>query len=65
MSSENIGAVRGDEARPLENTGRSDELDEESEDVSILELGLLRFIVCSRRASTSLKLRLSWPCWAL
>lgn len=61
ISSENIGAVSGDDAGLLENRW-SDEPDEVLEDVSMLDPGLLRFMAFSWRASTSLKLSRSWPC---
>lgn len=42
MSSEEKGAVSGEEARRSQYAWCSDELDEEVEDVPMLELGLLR-----------------------
>ena len=65
ISSEENGAESGEEARPPEKKGRSDELDVVEEDVPRLETGLFRCMVFSRRASTSLKLRFSWPCRVL
>lgn len=53
------GAVSGEEARPPEKSWYSEELEEEVEDVAMLELGLCRWMVFSRRASTRSKLRLS------
>lgn len=59
-SSENTGAVSGEELRPPEKIGWSDEPeDDDVDDVPALESGLFRFIVLSRLASTSWKLRSS------
>jgi len=64
---EEKGAVSGEEARPPEKKGWFDELEEVVEEVveevPMLEAAVLfRRMVFSKRASTSLKLRFSWPC---
>lgn len=56
-SSEEKGAVSGEEAKLPEKKWSAEEVDEDVEDVPILELGFFRWIVCSRWASTSSKLR--------
>lgn len=58
-SSEEKGAVSGEEARLPVKKWCSEEVDEEVDEVPILELGLFRCIVRSKRASTSSKLRAS------
>ena len=61
-SSENNGARIGEEAVAVENGSWSEELDDDEDSESILELGLLRLIVDSSRASTSLNDRSACPC---
>lgn len=59
MSSEKIGAEGGEDAIALEKNCCSEELDEQVGELSKLKLVRFRFMVVSRRASTSLKLRFS------
>lgn len=59
--SEKIGAVVGEELMAGEAERWSEELDDDSDDVPMLEPGLLRFRVVSTWASTTLKLMPSMP----
>ncbi len=65
MSSEKRGAVIGDEPRVLENKRRSDVVEEVSEEVAVLELGLFLLIELATWASTRVKLMFSRSCWVL
>ena len=65
MSSEKKGAVIGEEPRVLENNGSSDVLEEESDEVALLEVGLVLLIELATWASTRVKLMFSRSCWAL
>lgn len=65
-SSENMGKVRGDEARPPRKELLSPEmLDDESEMVSARDAGLLRESSSLRRGSMVSRLRFSQPCLIL
>ena len=62
ISSEKTGAVGGEEGGSLEYKWSSEEEEEEYvDDVSTREMVRFRFMVVSRRASTSLNRRLSCP----
>lgn len=65
VSSEKKVAVMGDEPRVLEKKGCSDVVEEVSDDVALLDVGLNLFIELATCASTSVKLMFSISCWAL
>lgn len=55
----------GDEPRVLENKRGSDVVEEVSEEVAVLELGLFLLIELATWASTRVKLMFSRSCWVL
>lgn len=55
VSSEKKGVVSGDEARLLENRRCSDVVEEVSDDVAVLDPGLLRLLAWASNSSTLVK----------
>lgn len=65
MSSENIGAVSGEEAKPILEWLRLDVVEAVSDIVSLLEAGLFLLIRSSTCGSMASRLMFSQPFWIL